>query len=102
MVHFEQSIMCDGEPSNKPSRMDVVTSGYCDWRDGQIKAARKTLLAPHIVTMYRLWDACWRAVQSNTHTLVRCKGTRVQTDIMKHVFKEHLAVEITDLFIQHM
>lgn len=56
--------MCDGQPSNEPQGRGVVTVRHCDWSDGQIKAAHKTLLAPHIVTMYRLWDARWRAVQS--------------------------------------
>lgn len=51
--------MCDGQACNEPSGRGVVTARYCDWSDGQIKASNKTLLAPHTVTMYRLWDARW-------------------------------------------
>lgn len=85
-------VLCDfndGQACNEPSGRGVVTVRYCDWSDGQIKAANKTLLAPHTVTMYRLWDARWYTF----HTLCRCWETEGQTDIMKHVFKECLATK---------
>lgn len=54
----------------------VVTLRYCDWSDGQIKVVHKTLLEPHIVTMYRLWDGRPRAVKSTAHIFSHSVGVK--------------------------